>query len=165
MKDEALTPAGFKMEDLPIAKPSDETRKQIEQDAGRMIEVSAESRERRRAVLDWLRHEFGVEKASQKLQALDALAPDDLIAEVKKARGRAKPPLSVADVKRLKDEHANSVTPLRALAAEAHQLERRVSDLVNAAYGLTPAEVALLWETAPPRTPLATAHGQPGVQE
>jgi hypothetical protein len=80
---------------------------------------------------------------------------------VKKARGRAKP-LSVADVKRLKDEHAASVAPLRALADEAGRLERRVSDLVNAAYHLTPAEVALLWETAPPRTPLASPHGDPG---
>jgi hypothetical protein len=47
------------------------------------------------------------------------------------------------------------MTPLRELAAEAGQLERRVSDLVNAAYGLTPAEVDLLWATAPPRTPAA----------
>jgi hypothetical protein len=30
-----------------------------------------------------------------------------------------------------------------------------VSDLVNEAYGLTPEEVALMWETAPPRMPLA----------
>jgi hypothetical protein len=82
------------------------------------------------------------------------LGPDDLIAEVKKARGRAKP-LSVADVKRLQDEHSASVDPLRALADEAGRLERRVSDLVNAAYGLTPAEVALMRETAPPRTPSA----------
>ena len=74
--------------------------------------------------------------------------------KVKKARGRSKP-LSVADVKRLKDEYATSVVPLRGLAAEAGRLEKRVSDLVNAAYGLTPAEVALLWETAPPRTPAA----------
>jgi hypothetical protein len=61
--------------------------------------------------------------------------------------------LSVAEVKALKDEHALSVTSLQALAAEARQLERRVAELVNAAYGLTPEEVALLWRTAPPRMP------------
>ena len=38
---------------------------------------------------------------------------------------------------------------------EAQQLERELSDLVNEAYGLTPADVALLWQTAPPRMPLA----------
>ena len=77
---------------------------------------------------------------------------DTLAAEVKKARGKKKP-LSAAQVKALKDEHARSVRPLQALAAEARQLERRVAELVNAAYGLTAAEVALLWRTAPPRMP------------
>lgn len=41
----------------------------------------------------------------------------------------------------------------QTLAAEARQLERRIAELVNAAYGLTPEEVALLWRTAPPRMP------------
>jgi len=71
---------------------------------------------------------------------------------VQKDRGK-KQPLSVAQVKALKAEHARSVTPLQALAAEARQLERRVADLVNAAYGLTAEEVALMWRTAPPRMP------------
>ena len=39
------------------------------------------------------------------------------------------------------------------LPAVAQQLERRVAGLVNAAYGLTPEEVALMWRTAPPRMP------------
>ncbi len=43
----------------------------------------------------------------------------------------------------------------RALAAEAQSLERELSDLVNAAYGLTPAEVELMWATAPPRMPIS----------
>ena len=33
-------------------------------------------------------------------------------------------------------------------------LENEVSNLVNEAYGLTPEEVALMWETAPPRMPI-----------
>jgi hypothetical protein len=45
------------------------------------------------------------------------------------------------------------VSPLQTLAAQARQLEARIADLVNAAYGLTPAEVKLLWDTAPPRMP------------
>jgi hypothetical protein len=35
------------------------------------------------------------------------------------------------------------------------KLEHDLSDLVNAAYGLTPDEIALLWATAPPRMPIA----------
>ena len=88
-------------------------------------------------MLDWLRPEFGIDKPSQKLQDVAHLDADALAAEVKKARGRSKP-LSVAEVKRLKAEHVASVVPLQTLAGEAHTLEARVSDLVNAAYGLTP---------------------------
>ena len=29
-----------------------------------------------------------------------------------------------------------------------------LSDLVNQAYALTPAEIALMWQTAPPRMPI-----------
>ena len=35
------------------------------------------------------------------------------------------------------------------------QLEYRLHDLVNAAYGLTPEDVRLMWDTAPPRMPIA----------
>jgi hypothetical protein len=43
----------------------------------------------------------------------------------------------------------------RRAAAEALALERQLSDLVNAAYGLTPEGLALMWATAPPRMPFA----------
>ena len=98
------------------------------------------------------RLEFGIDKASQKLQDVARLDADGLTAEVKKARGRARP-LSVAEVQQLKEEHAGSVVPLQTLAGEAGTLEARVSDLVNAAYGLTQDEIALMWDTAPPRMP------------
>ena len=45
-------------------------------------------------------------------------------------------------------------TPARARAAEALTLERTLDDLVNQAYCLTPAEVALMWQTAQPRMPI-----------
>jgi hypothetical protein len=42
----------------------------------------------------------------------------------------------------------------RALVAETLTLERTLSDLVNQAYALTPAEIDLMWQTAPPRMPI-----------
>ena len=42
-------------------------------------------------------------------------------------------------------------TPMQAWVGDALVPERR---LVNAAYGFTPAEVALVWATAPPRMPV-----------
>jgi hypothetical protein len=44
--------------------------------------------------------------------------------------------------------------PARALAAETLNVERTLSDLVNQAYALTPAEIDLMWQTAPPRMPI-----------
>ncbi len=38
---------------------------------------------------------------------------------------------------------------MREDRAEAAKLERRLSDLVNWSYGLTPEDVDLLWSTAP----------------
>jgi hypothetical protein len=153
VKDEALTPAGFKMEGPHIAQPNKNLRAKVEKAVGRLIERTTASQLGGRAMLDWLRVEFAVEKPSQRLQNLAALDADTLIGEVKKARGKTKS-LSVAEVKRLREEHVRSVAPLHTLAAEARQLEMQVSDLVNAAYGLTPDEVALMWRTAPPRMPV-----------
>jgi hypothetical protein len=71
---------------------------------------------------------------------------------VQKAREKNKP-LSLAQVKALKNEHAKSVAPLQALMTEARQLERHVAELVNAACRLIAEEVAMMWRTEPPRMP------------
>lgn len=68
---------------------------------------------------------FGIDKPTNKLTAPADLSADDFIAEVRKVRGK-KSPLSVADVKQLKDEYARSVVPLRSNARESLKLERRV---------------------------------------
>jgi hypothetical protein len=49
---------------------------------------------------------------------------------------------SSAEIARLKQEHAATLTPSRESAAEVLALERKLSDLVNTAFGLTPEEVA-----------------------
>ncbi len=151
-KDEALRFFTSFMEGFPVPRPTDELRKTAEEVVQRLIQIANDRHGRRRAVLDWLRVEFGVARPSQKLQDTASLDADTLAAEVKKARGRTNP-LTVSGLKALRDEHARSIVPLQALAAEARQLEQKVAGLVNAAYGLTPEEVALMWQTAPPRMP------------
>jgi hypothetical protein len=152
MKDEALTPVAFLMENLPIARPADDVRKNMEVAVQQLIDFTGEQHTGRQAVLDWLRVEFAVEKPSQKLQDVAALDMDMFINEVKKARGK-KQPLTVAALKTLKDEYLRSIVPLQALSTEIRRLEKQVAELVNAAYALTPDEVALMWRTAPPRMP------------
>ena len=151
-KDEALRLFTAFMETFPIPPPTDEQRTKADEIVQRLIDLILAQNSGRREVLDWLRIELAVEKPSQKLQDLPALTPDALVTEVKKARGKKKL-LTVVELKRLKEEHTRSIVPLHALAAEVRALEAQVSDLVNAAYGLTPEEVALMWKTAPPRMP------------
>ena len=52
----------------------------------------------------------------------------------------------------MRDECTRTIAP--ALAVEALKLERTLSNLADQAYALTPAEIALLWKTAPPRIPI-----------
>ncbi len=56
--------------------------------------------------------------------------------------------MTSAGLKSLRDKDAQTLAPARALAAEAQTLEGQISDLVNVAYGLTPDEVRLMWDTA-----------------
>jgi hypothetical protein len=67
-----------------------------------------------------------------------------------------KNPLSLAALRALREEFARTVIPAQALASEARSLEMSISDLVNAAYGLTTDEIKLMWETAPPRMPISS---------
>ena len=50
-------------------------------------------------------------------------------------------PLSYSSPHALRAEYTRTIAPARALAAEILTLERILSDLVNQAYALTPAEI------------------------
>jgi hypothetical protein len=68
--------------------------------------------------------------------------------------------MSAAGVQAVREEYANNVQPMQVAMREAERLEWRLSDLVNEAYGLTPDEVRLMWETAPPRMPFYPTSAQ-----
>src|SRR5205823_2508127 len=95
-----------------------------------------------------------LDKPGQSLGQPHMLDADGFVAAARKALPKSRR-LSASDIARLKQEHADTIEPARRAANEALALERKLSDLVNAAYGLTPDEVALMWATAPPRMPLA----------
>lgn len=153
-KDEALRLKTIFMQKFPIPQPSEEQRSSSEAAITRLRAIAAQQHASTRDILDWLRMEFEVSEPSTRLQYPIPLTSDELIGEVKKVRGKKKP-LSLAALRTLREEHQRTIIPAQALAYEALELERRVSDLVNAAYGLTPEEVRLMWETAPPRMPIA----------
>jgi hypothetical protein len=141
------------VEQLPIAPSTDEARAEAEAAVGRLVEITRAEQESRRDALDWLRVEYGVEKPGQKLSDFAALTGDEFVEEVRKRRPKGAGRLSPAGLKELRAGYTDLATPVREGRTEAAKLERRLSDLVNQAYGLTPEEVELLWSTAPPRMP------------
>ncbi|MGH2347301.1 MAG: hypothetical protein ACRDG4_18900, partial [Chloroflexota bacterium] len=102
---------------------------------------------------DWLHTEFDLSSPGQQLEKFADLDEDTFVAEVRKRRPGKAPRFSPASLRALKDGFHEAAIPLQARRAEAAVHERRLAHLVNAAYGLTQEEVALLWETAPPRMP------------
>ncbi len=152
-KDEALAMDIVAVEKLPIAPPTDEARAEAEDAIGRLVAFTRAEQEARRDLLDWLRVEYGVEKPGQKLQDFAALGGDAFVEEVRKRRPKDAGRLSPAGLRELRAGYAETSTPVREGQAEAAKLEKRLSGLVNAAYGLTPEEVELIWSTAPPRMP------------
>ena len=154
MKDEALNPAGFRMETLPIAEPTPEIRIEAEERVASLIALAQESRDQARELLNWLRLEFGVEQPGQRLEAFADLTADDFVAEIRKRRPKTAPRLTPKTITELTGTHQHYAESARRRAAQVRVLEHRLSDLANRAYRLTEDEITLLWRTAPPRMPL-----------
>jgi hypothetical protein len=153
LKDEALSNDHVKIIAFPVPKVG-----ASHQDDAR--HATAEVVRKRETVfratadaLDWLRHEFGLERSSRALSASYTLDSDGFVAAVRASLPKSRK-WTAAEVAQLRKEYTTTIEPARKAAAELISLERILSDLVNTAYGLTPEEVVLMWRTAPPRMPL-----------
>lgn len=157
MKDEALNPANFLMETLPIAPPTDEIREQTEPKVQRLIDLTKTNQQSYRDVLDWMQSRFEIDKLGQKLERFATLSEDEFLVELRKRipkKGKTTDPLGVAGQKEVKKLYKDYALPMQTRNREILQLEHQVSDLVNQAYGLTPEDIDLMWRTAPPRMPI-----------
>lgn len=154
MKDEALTPQGFRMETLPIARPNQQQTDRAEELTIHLADIHRQRHAARRALADWLRVEWNIARAPTDLAAPFALSADAFAEALRKALPKQRK-LTVADVGAIKYAHVETVAPIAALLREAERLERQLSAVVNAAYGLTQEEEALVWRTAPPRMPIS----------
>jgi hypothetical protein len=153
MMNDTLTPVGELMENLPIAPPTDTIRAETEQAVTRLIEITRTGQEAQQLLLDWLQTEFEIQEPGKRLTHAAGLDLQTFVDEVRKRRPRTAKKLTPAALKALRDGYSEQMEPVQEGKTEAETLERRVSDLVNRAYGLTAEECALLWETAPPRMP------------
>jgi len=154
MIGDAITPTGEKMVNLPIARPTDAIRAEVEPAAQRLITLTNTRRDAVKELLTWLRVEFGVNAPGGILSEFRNVAETAFIEEVRTRRGRGAVQLRAAALNSLVTERAEYTGRVNAIDAEMNMLERRLSDAVNRAYGLTAEEIALMWRTAPPRMPV-----------
>lgn len=151
-KDEALRLFSPFMESLVVPLAESRAMEAAEQLVARLTGLHEREYEARLALLDWLQVEHGVDNPSRRLSEPFALSSDELVAEVRRARGKRRP-LSAAALGSLRAEHARTVAPVAARLREAEVAERELAGLVCRAYGLNPEEVELIRQTAPPRMP------------
>lgn len=152
-KDEALRLFGTFMASLPVAEPTPESRAETEDKVAALLTCTNDVRTQTRELLNWLRHEFAVEKPGQQLEDFARLTGDAFAAEVRKRRPKGAPRLTPAAIGELTDTHARYAAPMQQRAADIRVLEHRLSDLVNQAYRLSDEDIALIRRTAPPRMP------------
>lgn len=149
-KDEALRYFSSFVENYPI--PEQTTDNDIAGYLANIRRLTETIGDANTAVQDWLRIEFGLDKASTFFSKSHTLDADAFIGAVRKELPKRQK-LSTGDIQRMKQEHTSTIQPARDAATQALALEHKLSNLVNAAYDLTPEEVKLMWDTAPPRMP------------
>jgi hypothetical protein len=153
MKDDALSPAGFRMETLPIAEPTLSLRHEVEERVDALLTLTRDTQAEAQEFMTWLRVEHAAGSPTQRLQEFASLSGDEFIAEVRKSRPKAAARLSPAAVQALLQVHESYAGAERQRAGAVLTHERQLSDLVNQAYGLTQDDIKLMWATAPPRMP------------
>jgi hypothetical protein len=152
-KDEALRYFTTFVESFPIPAPQAGAQEACDALVKSLVESTEEQQSACNDLMDWLRIQHEITILNTRLRDPTTLDSDAFISEVQKARGK-KSPMTAAGLRSLRDEYVRTVEPTRLLLARAVQSEHQLHDLVNSAYGLSPQEVKLLWDTAPPRMPI-----------
>ena len=151
-KDEALRVIRSFVTTIPVPEASPEAREQISRRVEQLMMLYRERTSELSSIHEWLTFEFGIKTLGRRLENPGALAFREFVDEVKKRRSGGRTVTS-NELKRLKSEFNKVVSVLGQHDREARSLESEVSTLVNQAFGITAEEEALLWKTAPPRTP------------
>ncbi|MEX0271334.1 DNA methyltransferase, partial [Leptolyngbyaceae cyanobacterium UHCC 1019] len=152
--NETLRLKNIYTENLPIAPPTDVIRAEVEPLVSRLIELTKSNQEAYSEVLNWLELEQNIDKPGQKLENFASLDVKEFVQELKKRRPKTAGVISPPALKAMQQVYNDYAPAIQTRKAEALRLEHRLSDLVNQAYGLTPAEIDLMWNTAPPRMPI-----------
>ena len=152
-KDEALRFMASFIERFPLAPIRTDDDQQAIDRAQSVIAATAAIRDADRTLADWLRQEIGLLKLPAGLATASRLDSDAFVAAVRATMPK-RAGITPTRLAQLRAAFADTAEPARATRAAALGDERKLSDIVNRAYCLTSADIALMWRTAPPRMPL-----------
>ena len=152
-KDEVLRLKSVYMVDVPIPEAPPGPQQQAEEQVEEAIQLTTQNQESTRDLLEWLRHEHGIQKVGDALEDFANLNTDTFVDEVKERRPKAKGSIKLGELRELRQLHEAERLPILQRAQRLLTLEHALSKLVNQAFQLTEEEIALVKKTAPPRTP------------
>lgn len=157
MKDEAYAMQAFRVERLPIAEPDPRTRDDLTHLTARAVERSTQRCQLTSEFHEHLRDHFGIDRSRGKLVKYWKLDERSLLDAVKRAGAQLGTAARQAELLR---EFRRSRDQMRKLLREISHLEIELHHRVFELYQLTPEDVQLMRETAPPRDPLSLAKQQ-----
>lgn len=151
MKDEALSPSGYLMEDIRIATGSDAIKGGIRSRVDALVELSGEVHNWEAATASMVRSQFDLE-TDRRLFAWLALPTETFTQRI--ANFVTDQKLSGKTTATLASFQRRSRAEQVALLTRQLDLERQLATLVEDAFALTPDERTLLHATRPIRDPL-----------
>lgn len=153
LKDEALAPAGDKIIHVPIPPRVARHADAVDTAVEAVVRLAGLAHAATTELLERLRTAYDVEEPGRSLSRLSGLDRSGFVREVTRRRAKHAEPLSAAGLTELEALFAGVAPAIDAMRAEILAHERAIAAAVHAAYGLTPADLALLRETQPPRMP------------
>jgi len=155
MKDEALSPVGYKMERLPIANALKQDAAQAHDLCSSILEKKRRLLDMRTSFLEWLALEIDVVK---NLQNVNENAWNDAESLIRLLISRAanNTHLSPKQILRIKDAFHEIMYPGEQFRSQIQEMEKLISNMVMRAYQLDANEVEWIWKSAPPRMPLVS---------
>lgn len=155
MKDEALSPAGDKMVNVPIPRPTAQQTEAAARSVPALVTLTRATRDAITSVVDLLRVQYDVAEPGQALGDFAAMTSDEFVVAVRDRRPKKGPKLSPASLKALRQLFETEAAGVRERRAQINAHEQALAQAVHASYGLTPEDLKLLRATAPPRMPPA----------
>lgn len=151
MKDEALSPAGYLMENLRIELGASDQQRMLVNLVSSLIDQARQIQCFEVKTVEAAQHELQAKDADERVVHWLALPPDAFAARVRRLPG-ARPEAGIAFQRKAR---VNQVRLLQAQRALEQQLAKAVEDI----YGLTAEERCLLRATRPVRDPLDVLDG------